>query len=133
MAVDTKVMSAKSLKEYRVDIFETQPEKVVTAREAALNAANAVRANMGYPPVDHLYKGVPCVGDNCPITNTIYDDDISRDEWHISTDDAVHVQSCADGDNYRLFPLDDDVHLFIGLFDDRLLVDLIDHRLRVKN
>jgi hypothetical protein len=41
---------------------------------------------LGLPPVDHLYKGQPGVESACPITNTIYDDDLERNSVFVETD-----------------------------------------------
>jgi hypothetical protein len=54
-------------------------------RKAALDKANQVRKRLGKPPVDHLYKGTPNNAFDCPITNTIFADDISRDDYAIQT------------------------------------------------
>lgn len=60
----------------------SSPEK---SREAALKAANMMRALLDLPPVDHLYPGYPLAAMSCAITETVYDDDLDRKEWEIMT------------------------------------------------
>lgn len=47
-------------------------------KDAALAAANEARAFLGFDSVDHLYKGKRVTASYCPITNTVYDDDVDR-------------------------------------------------------
>lgn len=54
-------------------------------RNAALRKANQVRKRMGFGPVDHLYPGKPNLTASCPITNTVYDDDVPRDKFVVLT------------------------------------------------
>lgn len=57
-------------------------------KQAALDKANETRARLGKPPVDHLYKGKPGHSNHCPITNTIYDDDLDRYRYRVRTWDS---------------------------------------------
>jgi hypothetical protein len=62
-------------------------------KRAALRKANFVRRLLGLPPVDHLYKGDKGEPRSCPITNTIYDDDLSHGEVFVETDGReIHVE-----------------------------------------
>jgi hypothetical protein len=59
--------------------------------QAALNAANKVRAALDLPPVKKLYKGVPGEGSACPITATIIDDDLDTERYRVTTSSSVQV------------------------------------------
>jgi hypothetical protein len=65
-----------------VNVYIYSDEEV---RQAALDTANQIRARLELPPVDHLYKGRIANASSCPITNTIYDDDLSRDYAVVET------------------------------------------------
>lgn len=55
-----------------------EQSELTKMKAAALRVANRVRKDIGLPPVKHLYKGRRRESGNCPITNTIYDDDLDR-------------------------------------------------------
>lgn len=68
---------------------------------SALAKANAVRKTLGKPPVTKLYAGRPNQGNDCPITNTIFDDDLSRDEYSVFTGyDGIRVWHDENVDDY---------------------------------
>ena len=92
-------------------------------KAAALKVANEVRAMLGYPPVDHLYPGVRCDGANCPITNTIYDDDIDREEYGISTGSRILIDK-KDG-SFQVCYLPLDATFFVSHFDGGVYPELI--------
>lgn len=54
-----------------------------------LRAANRVRRFLKLPPVTNLYGGNRGDDASCPITNTIYDDDLDRDRYGVSTGFSV--------------------------------------------
>jgi hypothetical protein len=54
-------------------------------RQAALDVANQARAALGLPPVDHLYKGRPSDPYSCAMTQTVYDDDLDRTKYIVTT------------------------------------------------
>lgn len=94
---------------------------IAEKKKAALAAANDVRRQLGKPPVDHLYKGNRNKADSCPITNTIYDDDLdreayevtTREEWIIVRARGLHFPALA----YYPVPPESRVHQFISSFD----------------
>lgn len=74
-------------------------------RRAALQTANKVRKSLGRPPVEYLYKGKRRDGDNCPITNTIYDDDLDHNQYRIDTDyDEITVEDYAKANDDNTWP-----------------------------
>lgn len=54
-------------------------------RKAALSFANKIRKELGKPPVDHLYPGKRGRDLDCPITNTIYNDDADLRKQYLVT------------------------------------------------
>lgn len=86
-------------------------------KEAALDVANRIRSELGYKPVEALYPGQRAVGNNCPITNTIYDNDIDRIQLKIETHRyGVIVFNKNDGSTLAL-PLSDLAQKFVDGFD----------------
>jgi hypothetical protein len=110
------------------------PDKDVDwIRGAALTAANAARAELGFPPVDHLYKGVRKDELACPITNTVYDDDIDRNKYWIETSDSIVIYSrVRKGDEWDIelpllakVSLSSDANEFVTMFDNGEFPELI--------
>lgn len=75
---------------------------------AALEVANRTRKVLGLPPVDHLYPGVPQDAYSCAITETVYDDDLDRSNYIVSTSySAVKIYENAKiVDNKYIVPKD---------------------------
>lgn len=85
---------------------------------AALQSANRIRkAAFGLPPVDHLYKGEKMEEANCPITNTILDDDLERGDQTIDTVGKA-VEISKDMDDLVSYPLSATAYQFVQKFDD---------------
>lgn len=98
---------------------------MATIRAAALAKANAVRKALGLPRVDHLYKGIPCNANNCPITNTIYDDDITRDDYMIYSRYNFITVTDQKTLHRHDFPTSQGAARFMRRFDDGEIPDLM--------
>jgi hypothetical protein len=61
------------------------PARKGVLKGQALRFANKIRKELGLKPVDHLYPGNPNDGNSCPITNTIYDDDLDKNRFKVDT------------------------------------------------
>ncbi len=87
-------------------------------RKAALDKANQVRKALGLAPVDHLYKGAPNQWASCPITNTIYDDDLDRNKVSVNTGvEAITVIDVNTGKE-KVFKQNRLSREFVNLFDE---------------
>lgn len=94
-------------------------------RKAALNAANKARKLVGLPPVDHLYPGRVGWSASCPITNTVYDDDLDRDRYGVETLDSISIRDTDNWGEGFYVKLSDLASRFVTLFDDEKIPDLI--------
>lgn len=96
-------------------------------KEGALAAANAARAAIGYPPVDHLYPGYRQMATSCPITNTVYDDDIDRTKYYVATGGfGISISEDVTGwrAKRRQIPISNEAWLFIREFDKGFFPEL---------
>lgn len=90
------------------------------ARRAALAIANELRKKLGYPPVDHLYPGLPRNGEHCPITNTVYNDNPElRLKYRVNTRGSAAFVRKLDslGTMIVWVDLDSDARTFVRKFD----------------
>jgi hypothetical protein len=99
-----------------------------TEKRNALRFANRVRKMLNLPPVDHLYKGQPNEGAYCPITNTIYDDDLDRNDAYIRTERYNLYFRVGEMDR-KTINLPPSVRSFVKAFDDCLIPELDNTRL----
>ena len=98
-------------------------------KKAALGKANEVRVGLGYPPVDHIYKGRRSKSWACPITNTIYDEDIDRSSLDVDTfddiDSGIEVRDRNTGE-HRRFRHDMQSLAFVNHFDKGEYPELVE-------
>lgn len=72
-------------------------------KAAALKVANKMRRLLNLPPVESLYPGDVGLGDSCAISATVFDDDLDRSKWRISTSGG-HLRAYAiDDKTYSLY------------------------------
>jgi hypothetical protein len=103
-------------------------ELIANSKKAALDVANLMRVRIGKPPVDHLYPGVPGNAASCPITNTIYDDDIDRNDWNVITGGFGVTAVQMKGARSELIRFHDewyDAQRFVRYFDAGEFPDLV--------
>ena len=89
----------------------------------ALRYANKIRRKLGLKPVDHLYQGRRRRSDNCPITNTIYNDD-PLDNYEVLTE-TLYVR-VTDNQGHTIIEevSPPTVIAFVTRFDEGLYPDL---------
>lgn len=84
---------------------------------AALRTANKVRRKaFGLPAVDRLYPGYTRSPGSCPITNTIYDDDIKPKRGKVKTG-LTEVTTKDEIRGTETHPLSVDAQAFVSRFD----------------
>lgn len=115
----------------------TQSDKELLV--GALKVANRIRKFLGLPPVNELYSGNSGDGWSCPVTNTIYDDDLDRERFTIRTGySTIGVTDLTKGKKEKCYRNTKAGSAFVSAFDGGSLRDEFpdlyksDHRIKIE-